>query len=137
MTIDSFKLPLVLAGRILLALMFFLSGVNKLGDLAGTAGFIGSIGLPAPAVLAPLAGLFEVCAALALAFGWQARWAALGLALFTLVASFLFHNFWALPAEQQMMQQLMFLKNMAVTGGMLVVAAFGAGPASLDARRAR
>ena len=83
-----------------------------------------------------LAGAFEVLAALALAFGWKARWAALALALFTLLASLLFHNFWALPADQAAMQQLMFMKNLSVAGGMLMVAAFGAGPASLDARRA-
>jgi putative oxidoreductase len=71
-----------------------------------------------------------------LIIGWQARWAALALAVFTVVASVIFHNYWAMPAEQQMMQQLMFMKNLAVTGGLLFVFAYGAGTLSLDARRA-
>ncbi len=75
-------------------------------------------------------------AGLALIIGWQARWSALALAAFTLGASLLFHNFWTFPAEQQMVQQLMFMKNLAIVGGLLMVAALGSGPASLDARRA-
>jgi len=133
---DSFKSPLVMTGRFLLALMFFLSGIGKLANPAGTAGYIGSIGLPVPMALAALAGVFEVLAALALALGWKARWAALALAVFTLLASVLFHNYWTLPADQQSMQQLMFMKNLSVAGGMLIIAAFGAGPASIDSRRA-
>jgi len=131
---DTFKLPLVLIGRLLLALMFLLSGFGKLANIDGTAGYIGSVGLPATTALAVLAGAFEVLAALALAFGWKAQWAALALAFFTVLTSLLFHNFWALPADQAFMQQLMFMKNLSVAGGMLMVAALGAGPASLDAR---
>jgi putative oxidoreductase len=133
---DVFKLPLVVIGRLLLALMFLLSGFGKLANVAGTAGYIATVGLPAPTALTVLAGGFEVLAALALAFGWKARWAALALALFTLLASLLFHNFWAVPTDQAAMQQLMFMKNLSVAGGMLMVAAFGAGSASVDARRA-
>ena len=76
----------------------------------------------------------EVLGGLALAFGLKARWAAGALAFFTLLASFLFHNFWALPADQVMVNQLMFMKNLSVIGGLLMVVAFGAGPASVDAR---
>src|SRR5688572_32329979 len=132
---DPFKTYLAVSGRILLALMFAISGAGKLADVPGTAGYIASAGLPAWHVLAFATGLLEIVAALALAAGWKARWAALALALFTLVASFLFHNFWALPPEQQFMQQLMFLKNLSVAGGMLMVAALGTGPLSADSRR--
>ena len=59
-----------------------------------------------------------------------------GAGVFTLLASVLFHKFWAVPPEQQMVQQLMFLKNMAVAGGMFIVAALGAGPLSIDNRSA-
>jgi putative oxidoreductase len=59
----------------------------------------------------------------------------LALAAFTLLATVLFHNYWAMPADQQMMQQLMFMKNLAITGGLLVLFAFGPGSLSLDARR--
>jgi putative oxidoreductase len=72
---------------------------------------------------------------LALLLGWGTRWAALALAGFTLVASLFFHNFWAMPADQVMLQQLMFFKNIAVAGGLLVLAAFGAGALSVDAKR--
>ena len=125
----------VVIARVLLALMFILAGISKFGGIAGTAGYIASKGLPMPTALAVATAAFEVVAGIALAVGFQARWAALALAVFTLLANVLFHNFWAMPAEQQMMQQLMFLKNLAVAGGMLMVFSFGAGPASLDARR--
>jgi putative oxidoreductase len=134
--LDSLKSPLVVAGRVLLALMFVMAGFSKLGNIAGTAGYIASGGLPMATALAWGVGLFEVIAGLALAVGFQARWAALLLGLFTLLASVMFHKFWAVPADQQFVQQLMFMKNLAVTGGMFMVAALGAGPLSLDARRA-
>ena len=126
--------PLLVA-RVLLALMFVLAGVSKLTGLEGTAGYIGSVGLPAPMVLAVASGVVELAAGLMLIVGWQTRGAALALALFTVVASVLFHNFWAMPADKAFMQQLMFLKNLAVTGGLLFVFVFGAGSLSLDARR--
>jgi putative oxidoreductase len=126
----------MLIGRVLLALMFVLAGFGKLfGGLEGTAGYIASMGLPMPTVLAAGAGVLELGAGLLLIIGWQARWAALALALFTLVASFIFHAYWSLPADQQMMQQLMFMKNLSVVGGLLCVFAFGAGALSLDGRR--
>jgi putative oxidoreductase len=127
----------VLLARVLLALMFVLAGAGKLAGLEGTAGYIASKGLPLPMVLAAATGVLELVAGVMLIVGWQARWAALALAGFTLVASVIFHNYWAMPAEQQMMQQLMFMKNLAVTGGLLALFAFGAGTLSLDARRAR
>jgi putative oxidoreductase len=127
-------IPVVVA-RVLLALMFVLAGIGKLTGLEGTAGYIASKGLPAPMLLAVAAGVLELVAGVLIIIGWQARWAALALAGFTVVASVIFHNFWAMPAEQQMMQQLMFMKNLAVTGGLLLVFAFGAGALSLDARR--
>ena len=133
---DTFKTPLVVAGRVLLALMFVLSGFGKLTNIQGTAGFIASGGLPVPAVLAVLVGLLELGGGLALALGFKARLAAFALGVFTLLASFIFHAFWNAPEAQHMTQQLMFMKNLAVAGGMFVVASLGAGPASVDARRA-
>ena len=127
--------PVVLIARLLLALMFILAGFDKFAGLEGTAGYIASKGLPMPQGLAVLSGAVELIGGIALAIGWHARWAALALALFTLLASLLFHNFWSMPEAQAGMQQLMFLKNLSVTGGLLFVFAFGAGPASLDARR--
>ena len=127
-------LPLLI-GRVLLALMFVTAGYSKLTGLEGTAGYIASVGLPAPMLLAVAAGVVEVVAGVLIIVGWQARWAALALAAFTVVASVFFHNYWAKPADKAFMEQLMFMKNMSVTGGLLVLFAFGAGALSLDARR--
>jgi len=126
----------VLIGRILLALMFLMSGISKFAGLEGTAGFIASKGLPMASLLAFGAAAVETVGGLLLIIGWQARWAALALAAFTVVASLIFHSFWTLPADQQMMQQLLFMKNLSVIGGLLVVFAFGAGTLSVDQRRA-
>jgi len=125
----------VLTARILLALMFLLAGLSKFAGLDGTAGYIASKGLPMAGLLAFGTAALEVGGALLLIVGWKARWAALALAVFTLMASVLFHNYWAMPADQQMMQQLMFMKNLAVVGGLLTLFAFGPGSLSLDQRR--
>jgi putative oxidoreductase len=133
---NSFKLPLAVVARLLLAAMFVISGFGKLGNIGGTAAYIASAGLPAASLLAAGAGLLELVAGIALVIGFQARWAALALGVFTLLASVLFHAYWAAPAAQAYVQQLMFMKNLAVAGGMFLVAALGAGPFSIDARRA-
>ena len=129
--LDSLKNPLALLGRILLSHIFIYSGFGKLGNLEGTAGYIASKGLPLASLLAPATGLFELVLGAALLFGWQARWSALALALFTVLASFLFHAFWSVPADQQTMQSLMFMKNFSIVGGLLMVAAFGPGSIAL------
>jgi putative oxidoreductase len=127
-------LPIV-AARVLLSLIFMLAGFGKLTALAGTTAYIASKGLPMPAVLAMGSGLLELLAGLAIAVGFKARIAAAALAVFTLLASFMFHNFWAMPADQVMVNQLMFMKNLAIIGGLLLVIAHGAGAASIDTRR--
>ena len=127
--------PISLIARILLALMFVLAGFSKFGGLSGTAGYIASKGLPLPTVLAIASAVLEVVAGLAIIVGYRARLAGLALALFTLLAAFIFHNYWDAPAEQQMMQQLLFMKNVSIAGGLLLLAACGAGALSLDARR--
>ena len=127
--------PLALVGRLLMALLFLPAGIAKVGGFAGTVGYIGSKGLPLPELGAVIAIVVEVGGGLALVAGFGTRFVALALALFTLAASFFFHNYWGMPAEQAMMQQLMFFKNIAVVGGLLVLAAHGAGAWSLDAKR--
>lgn len=133
--LDSLKNPLSLTGRILLAMLFLPAGFSKIAGFAGTVGYIGSAGLPMPQVAAVVALVVEIGGGLALLAGFGTRIAALALALFTLVATFAFHNYWAVPADQAMVQQLMFFKNIAVVGGLLVLAAHGAGAFSLDARK--
>ena len=125
---------MALAGRVLLALVFLLSGIGKLRGFDGTMAYISSVGLPLAGVLAALALALEIVAGVALILGYRTRWAALALAAFTLVAAFLFHNFWSMPEEAQVMQQIMFLKNLAIAGGLLMVAAYGPGAWSVDRR---
>lgn len=132
----SVQTSLAVAGRVLLALIFVTAGFSKLAGIQGTAGYIASAGLPAPTLLAVGAGLLELIAGIALVVGFQARWAALALGVFTVAASLLFHAYWSMPADQQFVQQLMFMKNLAIAGGLFVVAALGAGAFSVDALRA-
>jgi putative oxidoreductase len=135
--LDKLQNPLALAGRLLLAVLFLPAGIGKLTGFAGTVGYISSVGLPMPQVAAALALVVEILGGVALIAGYGTRLAAIVLALFTLVASFFFHNYWALPAEQQVIQQLLFFKNIAVVGGLFTLAAWGAGAWSVDARRHR
>lgn len=121
-----------LIGRVLIAALFIPAGINKIGGFEGTVGYIASVGLPLATVGAVVAILVEVLAGAALLVGYRTKQAALVLALFTVVATVLFHNFWAMPADQAFMQQLMFMKNIAVVGGLLVVAALGGGAWSIQ-----
>jgi putative oxidoreductase len=132
---NNIQNPLALVARVLLALMFVLSGFSKLTGFAGTAGYIGSAGLPLPQLLAALTIVLELGGGLALMFGFQTRWTALALGLFTLLVSFIFHPFWAVPADQAMVTNLLFMKNISVAGGLFMLAAAGPGALSLDAKR--
>lgn len=125
---------LALLGRILIAVLFIPAGFGKLTGFAGTVGYIGSVGLPLPQVGAALAIVVELGLGLALLLGFKTRLAAFVLAVFTLAASFFFHNYWAVPADKAMVQQLMFMKNVAIAGGLLAFVAFGAGRLSIDRR---
>ena len=129
---NALQSPLSLIGRLLLAALFLPAGLSKIGGFEGTVGYIASAGLPMPQLAAVVAIAVEILAPIALILGWGTRWAALVLAVFTLVATLGFHNFWAMPAEQVMMQQLMFFKNIAIAGGFLALAYFGAGPLAID-----
>lgn len=123
------------AARILLALIFVISGVGKVGGFQGTVGYIQSAGLPAADLLAIGAIVIELAGGAMLVLGWQARWAAAALFVYTLLAGLFFHAFWSAPADQAMLQQIQFLKNIAIMGGMLMVVVNGAGPLSLDQRK--
>lgn len=133
---NTLQNPLTLAGRLLLATLFLPAGIGKITGFAGTVGYIASAGLPLPTVGALVAIVVEVVGSAALIAGYGTRLAALVLALFTLVASFFFHAYWAVPADQQFVTQLLFFKNIAVVGGLLTLSAWGAGAWSLDARKA-
>lgn len=133
----NFPAPLFALARTLLALMFVLAGFSKLGGLDGTAAYIASKGMPMPMVLAAGAALLEVLGGVALAVGYRTRLAAALLAAFTVLATLIFHAFWSMPADQAAMQQLMFMKNLSVIGGLLMVVGLGAGGCSIDSRRGK
>lgn len=132
---DAIERVGTLAGRVMLAALFIPSGFSKLAGFQGTVGYIASKGLPLPQLGAVAAIVVELLVALALLLGWRTRWAALILALFTLAAAVFFHAYWAVPADEKMMQSINFWKNVAIAGGLLFVAAHGPGPYALDARR--
>ena len=114
-----------LVGRVFIGLLFLLAGLGKLGDVAGFSGYLASGGLPA--FLAWPAVLFEVAVGILLIIGYQTRLVALATAAFCVVAAVLYHfNF----ADQ--MQQIMFLKNVSISGAFLMLVANGAGALSLD-----
>lgn len=121
---------ILLVARILLSFMFIMAGASKFGDLGGTAGYITSVGLPAGSLLSPLSAIFEVVAGLAILVGYQTRIAAWLLAAFCVVAAVVFHY-----APADMMQTLLFTKNLTIAGGMLALSVAGAGAWSVDARR--
>ena len=129
--------PLALAGRLLMAWLFLPAGIGKLTGFAGTVGYISSAGLPMPQLGAVVALVVEIVGGLALIAGFGTRLAAIVLAAFTLGASFFFHAYWAVPADQQMIPYLLFYKNIAVIGGLLTIAAWGPGAWSVDARRGK
>lgn len=127
---NSFQSVVSVLGRVLLSHIFIISGIGKAADPQGTIGYIQSVGAPLPEVAYAIALFVELVLGVALLVGFKARWAAAGIALFTIATAFLFHfNL----ADQ--MQQIMFLKNLTITGGLLLVVAFGPGAYSLDNRR--
>ena len=123
-----------LVGRVLLAFMFVYSGFGKIGGFERTAANIASKGLPLPEIGAAIAIAVELGGGLMLALGWKTRCAALAIAVFTLAAAVLFHNFWTMTDQAMRTNQVMFMKNIAIIGGMLMVVAFGPGRYSLDRR---
>ena len=125
---------LALIGRVLIALLFVPAGWGKIAGFAGTVGYIAAMGVPLPEVCAAIAIAAELGLGLLLLVGWQTRWAALALGVFTFVISFIFHNFWAVAADQLAMQRGQFFKNLAISGGLFAYAAFGAGRWSVDGR---
>ena len=124
-----------LVGRILLALIFIISGFGKITGYAGTAGYMASKGLPMVVVLLPLTILVELGGGLLIALGWKARWAAAVIFLFIIPVTLVFHNPLGLDAAQAQQQMINLLKNVSIMGGMLGLFAFGPGGFSLDAKK--
>jgi len=120
----------ILLGRVLLAVIFLLSGFGKLTAISGTAAYFGAMGLPVPTATAVIVGLIELLGGLSILLGFQTRIAAWVLAIFTIATALVAHTGWA---DQN--QMIHFLKNVAITGGFLLLASSGAGAYSIDAKR--
>ncbi len=116
-----------LAGRIGLALIFLWSGYGKIMHVQETVGYMNAYHVPLASVLIWPAAIVELAGAAMLITGWKARGAALLLAAYSILAALIFHNFWAVPADQALNQTIHFMKNIAIMGGLLQICAFGAG----------
>jgi putative oxidoreductase len=124
-----------LAGRIMLALMFVIAGFGKIPGFADTSVMMTGAGLPFANVLLVLTILIELGGGAAIMVGWKTRPIALVVFLFTALATLVFHAFWNAPPEKMMLQQLMFMKNVSVMGGLLLLWTFGPGDYALDDKR--
>ncbi|MGX2040999.1 DoxX family protein [Methylocaldum sp. MU1018] len=119
-----------LVGRIFMSLIFLLSGINKIGGFAGTQAYMESMGVPG--ILLPPVIALEISAAAAVMLGWHTRWFALALAAFSIAAALFFHLDFSDRA-----QNILFWKNIAIAGGLMVIFAHGPGDLSLDKRLGR
>ncbi|WOK36662.1 DoxX family protein [Sphingomonas sp. C3-2] len=122
----TFNGLIVLLARVLLSAIFIWSGWGKVADIGGTAAYIASSGLPT--ILAWPSAFFELIVGLFVLIGFQTKWAALALAFFSFVTAFLFHTGFADP-----MQQINFFKNLAMTGGFLMLYAYPHNHYSIEA----
>ena len=113
--------------RIFLGQLFLFAGLSKIGNYAGTAGYMDAMGVPG--VLLPAVIALEIAGGLAIMAGWKTRQTAVILALFTVVAAGVFHNDWS-----DQIQTILFMKNIAIAGGFMLLASQGAGAYSLDSR---
>lgn len=121
-----------LVGRVLLALIFIVSGFGKLTGFAGTAAYMASKGMPFVEVLLAGAIAVELLGGLALVAGWKARWAAAAIFLFVIPTTLIFHNPAGLDPQAAQGQMIHLMKNLAIMGGLAMVFAFGPGAWSLE-----
>ena len=128
---------ITLAARILIIMMFLISGVFKVAAYAQIVGYATAMRLPAPGVAIALAAVVELACGLAVLAGFKTRLVAWVLFLYLIPVTFFFHNFWAVQGAEQQTQMVNFLKNAAIMGGLLVLAVNGAGAYSADGALAK
>ena len=131
----TYQSALNLIGRILIVALFLPAGLSKLAGFEGTLAYFASLGIPAPTFALAATIVIEIVGGIALLVGFKTRLFAIVLALFTLAAAVTGHAFWAAPADAAFIAQLLFFKNIAVMGGLLVLASAGAGSFSIDGRK--
>jgi len=126
---------LLLLGRVLLSLIFVLSGFDKLTLWSDTGAYMASKGMPFVPFFLGMAVVLELGGGLLVGLGYRARLGAVALVVFVIPTTLIFHNFWSLAGPEQMLQTTMFLKNLSILGGLLLVVACGPGRFSLDGNR--
>jgi putative oxidoreductase len=126
----------VLLGRLFFVMIFLMAGPNHFSKQ--TIAFSASQGVPLASIAVPLSGILALAGGLSVLLGYRAKIGAWLIALFLVPVTLMMHKFWAVtdPMMAQM-QMVMFMKNVAIFGGALLISQFGAGPLSLDARRSR
>jgi putative oxidoreductase len=126
-----------LAGRILMSVLFLISGFFKIGGYSQMVAYSSSKGLPMASVAIACAAVIELAGGLAIIAGFQTKIAAWLLFLYLIPVTFLFHNFWAMQGVEQQQNMIDFLKNVSIMGGLVILATYGAGPYSVDHSRAK
>jgi putative oxidoreductase len=126
----------VVLGRFLFALIFLMAGANHFNKL--TIGYAASQGVPSASIAVPLSGVVAIAGGLSILLGYRAKLGAWLIVLFLVPVSLMMHKFWTVtdPMMAQL-QMILFMKNVSMLGGALLISQFGAGPFSLDARRSR
>lgn len=133
---NTYQSVLNLVGRLLIVALFLPAGLGKIAGFEGTLGYFASLGIPAPVFALVATIVIEVLGSIALIVGFQTRIVAVIMAAFTLAAAVTGHAYWASPSDAAFIAQLLFFKNIAVMGGLLVLASTGAGSFSIDGRKA-
>lgn len=130
--IERYRDVLILVARVLLTVLFVLSGFGKLTDYAGTVGYMAHVGAPLPSAAAVVAIVMELLVGAALLVGLRVRPLALLLMLFVAGTALLGHPFWSMEGAERGLNQVQFLKNLSIMGGLLLLAVAGPGRYSLD-----
>jgi putative oxidoreductase len=126
---------LFLLVRFLIGLLFIVSGIGKIDGYAGTVELAAVSGVPAPEIAVALAAIVEIGLPILLLLGWQTRWAAIGLIVLVLATNYFFHQFWEMEGEGRILNKMMFFKNFAIIGGLLLLAMVGPGRWAIGAGR--
>jgi putative oxidoreductase len=125
---------LSLIARILVGILFLVSGVRKLFAVGGVAAYFGKLGMPMADLMVWVAIILEIGGAVLLFIGWQTKIVSWLLMLYVVIATLMAHRFWAFDPPQFANQLNHFLKNLGVIGGLILLAVHGPGPRSLDSR---
>lgn len=130
--IERWRDELILLGRVLMMLLFLISGWGKLTGFSGTVGYMGSVGAPMPMAAAAVAVVMEFGVGLALLIGFWTRPLALLMALFVLGTALIAHSFWNVEGAMQTANMVQFYKNLSIMGGLLMLAVTGPGKYALQ-----